>query len=225
MTCAEPASPMRPSASAARPRTSAEASCSAARRGSTADTWPMSPMAKAAICRTSASRSPASTAASGATPSASPARPTAWAARRRTRPSGSCSSRTRSGVGGGAGGACLPRRPFAAADGAVSDGGRRHGRAEDALVLESAGSTPSSARRSSAPPAQAGLRRGRTRGQQHEKSGQACRARHHRCISRRRIVARSTRSSTTRTPMPGPSGTGIVPSGPTSIGGSMRSGS
>ena len=37
MACAEPASPMRPSASAARPCTSGDGSCSAARRGSTAD--------------------------------------------------------------------------------------------------------------------------------------------------------------------------------------------
>ena len=102
---------------------------------------------------------------------------------------------------------------------------RRRGGAEDALVLEPEypGHLLFEGQRR-----RQGLSRlggHAVRDREHEQTGQTRRARVHRVISRRRIVARSTRSSATCTPIPSPSGTGIVPSGPTSIGGSTRSGS
>ena len=136
MAGAESASPTSPSASAARPCTSGDGSRSAARSGSTAARSPMRPSAKAAISRTSASRSPARRAASGGTPSASPTRPTASAARRRTRPSGSAQEleqigRRRRRRRDLTGAAALRRAPVRR-----PPPRRRRGGAQDALVLE-----------------------------------------------------------------------------------------
>ena len=102
--------PIAPSASAARPCTSGDASFNAATRAAVAASRPISPRANAAICRTSGSASVDSTRVSGRMPSTNPTRPTANAARRRTRGSPCVSAATRSGTGGAAGPAAGPRR-------------------------------------------------------------------------------------------------------------------
>ena len=79
-------SPMRPSASAARPRTSGDGSCK--RRASAAVRRvrrPMRPRREGGHLRARRDRASASSADSGPTPSASPTRPIASAARRRIR--------------------------------------------------------------------------------------------------------------------------------------------
>ena len=223
--------PMRPSASAARPRTIGAGSVRSGVSAAAAEASPIKPSAKAAACFTSASVSPSSP-VSGVTASARPTRPSASAARRRMRASASVIRTVRSPVGGGVGRhlwcASAPhrlhrrrRRRFVAEDSSIFE-------LEDPghLLLERDRRRPFHRRRR-------GLARGgekRSQRKTRPPSGAPSKIGAHSWIhyversSSLSSVAASIRSWTIVTPMPGPVGTATVPSARTSISGSIRSG-
>ena len=124
MAAAAAALPMSPSASIARPRTSADGSSRRARRGPTASlaSRPASPSANAAAARTSTSGSCRPNISVG-TPSTPPTRPIAMSARRRI--AGSGSSESRSSATDVAGLNCVARAGNGASSGSAGTSGSR----------------------------------------------------------------------------------------------------
>ncbi len=234
MAPAEPFAPMRPRASATRPRTSGRGSLSSGASADSAVASPMSPSEKAAIILTSGSVS-ASAGVSIATPSLERTRPIASAARRRTCASPSRTRIDKSGKDDGGGGVTIGSGFFPLTGGGGGGGAGRSMRSsrwssslEDPRHLLLLGNLWRLG--------QLRRRRRHARRCQNERHGNgrlddgaAYRLPHMNVCRHARnsmvcSVAAATREATTCTPVPGPSGTAMVPSGLTTISGSIKSG-